>query len=62
MHDIRTYIFRYNWDGELLSTYYIDGMVHLNLSVSSDGTQLYASIFNADGRQQFNRYAIPDLK
>lgn len=58
--EMRTYIFHFTWDGTFVGSYYINGIVYGNLSASSDGKEIYASVLNESGEQQFNSYKIPD--
>lgn len=56
--DTGTYIFHFDWDGNLHDTYYVEGMVYGYLSASMDGRILYASVLDSCGRQRFCQYSI----
>lgn len=54
-----TYIFNFDWDGHLKNTYFVDGLIYGNLSASSDGKIVYASVIDSLGFQHYNQYTIP---
>lgn len=50
-----SYIFKFDWNGNLLETYVTDDMVY-NMSVSPDGKTLYAYVMDAGGSCRLVKY------
>ena len=52
IYDLNTWIFKFDWDGNLVDSYYVDHFVS-SMSLSSDGQSMYIFGLNPDGENIF---------
>ena len=51
------YIFKFDWDGNLVQSYFLDSYVR-TISVSNDDSVLYANVFDEDGMSFVVKYNL----
>ena len=54
IYDLSTWIFKFDWDGNFVDSYYVDHFVS-SMSLSSDGQSMYIFGVNRDGENVFYR-------
>lgn len=52
MYDLSTWIFKFDWDGNFVDSYYVDHFIH-SMSLSGDGQSMYIFGVNRDGENVF---------
>ena len=54
MYDMNTWIFKFDWDGNFVDSYYVDHFIS-SMSLSEDGQSMYIFGVNRDGENVFYR-------